>query len=224
MFEFSQYQATPYLNLLSDDCVESLRSAGHHRSYEDGQFVHSRGDDKPGISIVEDGAAQAGIYSADGSFVLTSYIGPGHTFGDFTVFTNLPRTHDISAVGATKILEVPAPRFLALCADEPAYMQALLKTTLMRSHLLLEMLHALRSLSFLPRVANFLLILAPSEPRSPTLRFRQTDLASTLGVSRASLNTALAKLEKLGLIERGYGQLMITDRGKLVTWLNANAQ
>lgn len=221
MFDFARFQATPYLELLPQSCASRLHVESRRRTFSDGQFIHSRGDGNRGISIIEDGAAQAGIYSADGSFVLTSYIGPGHTFGDFTVFTNLPRTHDISAVGSTTILDIPAARFKALCHDDPRYMQALLETTLMRSHLILEMLHAVRSLPLVPRVAKFLLILAPGGPNAPTLRFRQTDLASTLGVSRASMNRALSKLEARSLVERGYGHVKIRDRQALAAWLNA---
>lgn len=223
MFDFSQFQATPFLDLLSPACVERLRLEGHRRKYTDGQYVHSRGDAHPGLSIIEDGAAQAGIYGADGSFILTSYIGRGHSFGDLTIFNNLPRTHDISAVGPTTILDVPDARFRALCAEDPSYMQALLQTTLMRSHLLLEMLHALRSLPLLQRAAKFLLLLAPNGPDAPTLRFRQTDLASTLGISRATMNRALSKLDALNLIERGYGTVTILDRGALARWLNAHS-
>ncbi len=220
MYDFTQFQATPYLDLLPRECVERLRSVGRRRSFSDGQFVHSRGDENPGISIIESGAALAGIYGADGSFVLTSYIGPRHTFGDFTVFTNLPRTHDISAVGPTTILEVPARIFKDLCLEDPQYMQALLQTTLMRSHLILEMLHAVRSLPLVERVAKFLLILAPGVENVPKLRFRQSDLASTLGVSRASMNSALARLESQSLIERGYGHVVIPSRAALSAWLN----
>ena len=223
MLDFSQYQATPFMQLLAPELARRLTKSGHRRTLSDGQFVHSRGDQRPGVSIIEDGAAQAGIYGADGEFILTSYIGPGHTFGEFTVFTTLPRTHDISAVGATTLLEIPASRFLALCAAEPEYMQALLQTTFMRSHLVLEMLHAVRSLPLLPRVAKFLLILAPGGPDAPVLRFRQSDLASTLGLSRASMNRALAILAKKGLIERGYGNIKICNRERLARWLNAHS-
>jgi CRP-like cAMP-binding protein len=223
MSDFTQYQATPYMQLLSPELAQRLSEGGHRRMLSDGQFVHSRGDQRPGVSIIEDGAAQAGIYGADGSFILTSYIGPGHTFGEFTVFTTLPRTHDISAVGATTLIEIPAPRFLALCADEPEYMHALLQTTLMRSHLVLEMAHAVRSLPLVPRVAKFLLILAPGGPDAPVLRFRQSDLASTLGLSRASMNRALAILDEKAMIERGYGTIKICNRDRLARWLNVHS-
>lgn len=224
MFDFAQFQATPFMDLLSPVQANHLLENAHRRTLSNGQFVHSRGDDRPGISVIEEGAAQAGIYGVDGSFILTSYIGPGHTFGEFTVFTNLPRTHDISAVGRTTILEVPAPRFLSMCAEDPAYMQVLLQTTLMRSHLVLEMLHAVRSLPLLLRVAKYLLILAPGGPATPVLRFRQSDLASTLGLSRASLNRALGMLEEAALIDRGYGQITIRDRDRLAQWLNTRAK
>ncbi|MEC7289335.1 MAG: Crp/Fnr family transcriptional regulator [Pseudomonadota bacterium] len=220
MFDFAQYQPTPFLALLTADRVERLKREGHRRTLGDGQFVHSRGDENPGISVIEDGAAQAGIYGLDGSFILTSYIGPGHTFGEFTVFTTLPRTHDISAVGETTIVDIPALRFLTLCEDDPNYMTALLQTTLMRSHLILEMLHAVRSLPLVQRAAKFLLILSPPIATDAVLKFRQSDLASTLGVSRASMNEALARLQSLGLIERGYGHVRILRRDALGTWLN----
>lgn len=224
MFDFAQFQATPFMDLLSPVQAKRLLEEGHRRTLSNGQFVHSRGDEHPGISVIEEGAAQAGIYGLDGSFILTSYIGPGHTFGEFTVFTNLPRTHDISAVGRTTIREIPAARFLSICAEDPTYLKVLLQTTLMRSHLVLEMLHAVRSLPLLPRVAKYLLILAPGGPAAPVLRFRQSDLASTLGLSRASMNRALATLEEEALIERGYGQIQIRDRERLAQWLNTRSE
>lgn len=223
MFDFARYQPTPYLDLLPADLVTRLKLDGHRRTLDDGQFVHSRGDENPGISVIEDGAAQAGIYGVDGSFILTSYIGPGHTFGEFTVFTNLPRTHDISAVGKTTILDIPARRFQSLCDDDPRYLSALLQTTLMRSHLLLEMLHAVRSLPLTMRVAKFLLILSPPTEVDAILKFRQSDLASTLGIARASMNEALAKLQDHSLIERGYGHVRIPHRAALAAWLNTHA-
>ncbi len=224
MFDFAQFQATPFLRLLSSVQAKRLREKGHRRTLSDGQFVHSRGDERPGISVIEEGAAQAGIYGLDGSFILTSYIGPGHTFGEFTVFTKLPRTHDVSAVGRTTILEIPAPRFLSMCEEDPIYLKVLLQTTLMRSHLVLEMLHAVRSLPLFPRVAKYLLILAPGGPDTPVLRFRQSDLASTLGLSRASMNRALAILEDEALIERGYGHIKIRDRDRLAQWQNTRSK
>ena len=219
LMDISRHRPRPFLDFLSQDQVALLKERGHHRSLSDGQFIHSRGDSEPGISVIEKGAARAGIYGPDGGFILTSFIGPGHSFGEFTVFTDLPLSHDISAVGPTTLINIPAQKFLDLCDTEPAYLAALLRATLLRSHILIEMLHALRLLPLVPRVAKYLLIMAPDRSTQAKLHFRQTDFAATLGLSRASMNRALSELEALGLIRRSYGYVKICSVPGLSRWL-----
>jgi CRP/FNR family cyclic AMP-dependent transcriptional regulator len=214
-----RYRPRPFLSFLSDDQAARLKATGQRRKLADGQYIHSRGDTDPGISIIESGAARAGIYGADGEFILTSFLGPGHSFGEFTVFTELPLSHDISAVGPTTVIGIPARTFLELGEAEPAYLSALMRATLMRSHILLEMLHAIRILPLVPRVAKFLLILTPPPPAKPKVRFKQSDLAATIGLSRASLSRALTELERLHLIERRYGSIEVRRVDELLAWL-----
>ncbi|MFN3214796.1 MAG: Crp/Fnr family transcriptional regulator [Henriciella sp.] len=221
MTDFAQYRAKPFLDFLTSEQIATLRTIGHVRHYSNGRFIQSRGDADSGLSIVQSGAAQAGIYSSDGGFILTSFLGPGQTFGEFTVFTDLPRTHDLAAIGSTQLLHIPAKRFLSLCDEDPSYLLAITRATLLRSFIALEMLHALRILPLLPRVAKYLLILSPDPPAEPELRFRQSDLAATLGVSRASMNRALSDLEDLGLISRGYATIRIICMTRLSDWLEA---
>ena len=217
--DLTRFRPRPFLSFLTEDQVTRLKAEGSRRLLSDGQFIHSRGDTDPGISIIEKGAAKAGIYGTDGEFILTSLLGPGHSFGEFTVFTEIPLSHDVSAVGETAVIRIPTKRFLALGEAEPAILAALMRATLMRSHVLLEMLHAIRILPLLPRVAKFLLILTPPAPAKPRIRFRQTDLAATIGLSRASMNRALTQLEDLGLIERRYGQIEVRSVSDLLAWL-----
>lgn len=219
--DFLRYTPTPFLGFLTDDQVARLKKAGHRRTLNDGQFIHSRGDTDPGISIIESGAAKAGIYGTDGEFILTSFLGPGHSFGEFTVFTQIPLSHDVSAVGPTSVIRIPSRTFLELGEAEPAYLSALMRATLMRSHILLEMLHAVRILPLVPRVAKFLLILTPPPPAKPRLRFKQTDLAATIGLSRASMNRALGELEDLGFIERNYNFIEVLRLHEMHQWLQA---
>lgn len=214
-----RYRPKPFLSFLSDDQVARLKAAGQRRKLTDGQYIHSRGDTDPGISIIESGAARAGIYGTDGEFILTSFLGAGHSFGEFTVFTELPLSHDISAVGPTTVIRIPSRTFLELGEVEPAILMALMRATLMRSHILLEMLHAIRILPLVPRVAKFLLILTPPPPAKPKVRFKQSDLAATIGLSRASLNRALTDLDQLGLIERRYGSIEVRNIDDLLAWL-----
>lgn len=217
------FRPQPFLSFLSGDQIVRLKAAGQRRKLSDGQYIHSRGDTDPGISIIESGAARAGIYGADGEFILTSFLGAGHSFGEFTVFTELPLSHDISAVGPTTVIRIPSRTFLDLGAAEPAYIGALMRATLMRSHILLEMLHAIRILPLVSRVAKFLLILTPPPPAKPKVRFKQADLAATIGLSRASMNRALTELENMRLIKRKYGAIEVCDLDELMAWLKREA-
>ena len=217
--DLSKHRPKPFLDFLNPYQIALLKATGCIRSLSDGQFIHSRGDGEPGISVIEKGAARAGIYGPDGGFILTSFIGAGHSFGEFTVFTDLPLSHDISAVGSTRLINIPAQSFLDLCETEPAFLGALLRATLLRSHVLIEMLHALRLLPLVPRVAKYLLIMAPTTGANSRLHFRQSDLAATLGLSRASMNRALSELERLNLVRRDYGYLEICSVPELSVWL-----
>ncbi|TVS11973.1 MAG: Crp/Fnr family transcriptional regulator [Gammaproteobacteria bacterium] len=219
LMEPFRYHPKPFLSFLSDDQIARLTARGHRRKLADGQFIHSRGDRDPGLSIIETGAARTGIYGNDGEFIITSFLGPGHSFGEFTVFTEIPLSHDVSAVGPTTILRIPSQAFLKLGEAEPVFLNALMCATLMRSNVLLEMLHAIRMLPLVPRVAKFLLILTPPPPAKPKVRFKQADLAATIGLSRASMNRALTELEELRLIERRYGSIEVRSVDDLLAWL-----
>lgn len=190
--------------------------------YSDGQLIHMRGDLKPGLSIVRTGAAHVGVNGIDGTFVMVAALGPGECFGEFTLFTELPRTHDISSIGETEVYQLSKLKFDRLYDREPSISRALLKTTLIRTHLLLEMLDAIRRLPILERTAKVLLSMSYVLGGSSILNGRQDELAFTLGITRVSLSKALKQLNQLGLIEVGYARISILSRSKLMNWVDLN--
>ena len=190
--------------------------------YSGGQLIQMRGDLKPGLSIVRKGAAHVGVNGIDGTFVMVAALGPGECFGEITLFTELPRTHDISAIGDTEIYQLSKITFDRLYNREPAISRALLKTTLHRTHILLEMLDAIRRLPILERTAKILLSMSHSLGGSNVLQGRQDELAYTLGISRVSLGKALKQLNQLGLIAIGYGKIAIPSRPQLAIWVDRN--
>ncbi len=207
------------MELLSADVRKQVADAGAVIRYQDGQLIHSRGDLKPGISIVVSGAVQVGVYGSDGLFVMTSNLGPGQTFGEFTLFANLPRTHDITAAGETEINQISAAAFERLYEAHSEISRALLTTTLVRSHRLLEILDAIRRLPMRERTAKVLFTMLQTAGGDQSFEYRQAELAHALGVSRTSLATALKQLRDLGLIDTGYGEIRIPDPDKLQRWV-----
>lgn len=211
------------MSSLDDVVAQRVRGAGTLVRYADGELIHSRGDSKPGLSIVETGSVLVGVYGADGSFVMTSILGPGHTFGEFTLFAGLPRTHDITASGPTEIHQLSGNRFLHICEQTPEIYRALLSASLARTHVLLELMDAMRRLPMLERTAKVLLTMMTLTGDDNVFRCRQSDLAYTLGVSRMSLSKALKQLSERGLINLGYGEIRLPNKAALVEWVAQNA-
>jgi len=211
--------ATPFLGLLPPRVAEELLSLSVLVKYSNGQLIHTRGESKPGLSIVHSGAAHVGVNGIDGTFVTAAALGQGECFGEFTLFTDLPRTHDTSSIGESQIYQISKSKFDALYEREASISRALLKTTLTRTHILLETLDALRRLPILERTAKTLLTMSYTLGCDDSLIIKQSDLAYSLGVTRVSLAKALKQLVSIELIELGYGRINFLDRDALARWV-----
>ena len=219
----TQAGSSALLDLLPTVLKARLISLANEVKYVDGQLIHSRGANEAGISIIKSGAANIGVYGADGTFVMAGVLGAGEAFGEFTLFTDLPRTHDVSACGITEVYQISGARFLSLCDQEPTLLKALLKSTLVRTHILLELLDAMRRLPLLERSAKLILSMSYTAGTRDHIQIKQNDLALSLGVTRVSLGKALRQLRELGLIEIGYGKIGLPNRENLEQWLEARS-
>jgi len=222
LLDLSKISTLTFLDLLPKEVVSDVLDASVLMKYSDGQLIHTRGAYKPGLSIVHKGAAQVGVNGIDGTFVMVATLGPGECFGEFTLFTELPRTHDISSIGNSEIYQLSRSKFDQLYLREPSISRALLRTTLTRTHILLEMLDAIRRLPILERTAKVLLSMSHTLGGANILQSRQDDLAYTLGITRVSLGKALKQLSNLGLIEIGYRKIIIPSQAQLVAWVDEN--
>ncbi len=219
MLSLIDIDATPFLGLLPPRVADELLSLSVLVKYSNGQLIHTRGELKPGLSIVHSGAAHVGVNGIDGTFVTAAALGQGECFGEFTLFTDLPRTHDISSIGESQIYQISKSKFDALYEREASISRALLKTTLTRTHILLETLDALRRLPILERTAKTLLTMSYTLGRADSLIIKQSDLAYSLGVTRVSMAKALKQLASIELIELGYGRINFLDRDALAKWV-----
>jgi CRP/FNR family cyclic AMP-dependent transcriptional regulator len=207
------------VELMPEALARRVRAAAKPTRYRDGQLVHARGDLQRGLSIVRSGSVRFGNAGEDGSYVTTTVMGPGQSFGEFTLFGDLPRTHDATAVGATTIDYLDHVRVNRLLVEAPELWRILLVATTKRLHDALELLDDFRRLPLPALTAKVLLTLPPSEEGSALVACNQADLAATLGVSRVSIGKALAQLQKAGLVVLGYRTITIRDRAVLKSWL-----
>ncbi|MBX9732343.1 MAG: Crp/Fnr family transcriptional regulator [Sphingomonas sp.] len=213
---------TPKLTvLLSAAAADAVRQAARAVAYAGGALIYSRGDARPGLSLVRTGAVQIGNPGADGSFVTTSVLGPGQCFGEMTLFGRLPRTHDSVAVGATVIDQLSPAGYRAVSQAYPELNEALMTMMARRIHALLEFSDDLRRLPLIVQLAKTLLRMARGGAGDTVVEANQEAMAATLGVSRVAIGTALAALEDQALIKRGYGRVTIRDGKMLQQWVAA---
>ncbi|GJL95995.1 MAG: hypothetical protein DHS20C05_24000 [Hyphococcus sp.] len=206
-------------DLLSEPLRAQLSSVANHVRYHDGKLIHSRGEVKPGLSIIQTGAVRFANPGIDGAYATTSTLGAGHCFGEATLFARLPRTYDAIAVGDTVIEQITKPKFDRLFVAEPELARALLISTTRRLYGALEFLDDLRNLPLDVRTAKLLASMLAASRKEGVVQCTQTDLAFTLGVTRVSVGTALRKLQKEGILTLHYGRIKTPDKNKLYAWL-----
>jgi len=204
MPELIERRSPALMELVEPALAGTLRAASVLVKYDDEQIIHSRGDKKPGLSIVKSGAVRVGTIGLDGSFQTVSVLGVGQSFGEHTVLAGLPRTHDVSAAGPVEIYQMAAPVFMRLVAEHTELTSILLKVSLIRSHGLLEQIDDMRWLTLPVRLAKLLMsIKGEADKAYARVTCRQSELAYTLGVSRVALGNAVKRLVKAELIVPG---------------------
>jgi len=219
MADILDFGITPLDELMPQSLRQELTKAAVTRLYKDGELIHARGDRKPGLSIIRSGAVRLCNFGADGSAITTAVLGRGQVFGEFTLLTDLPRTHDAIAVGRTAVDQVSKSAFEALAVREPDLMRILAGSTARRLHAMLELLDDFRRLPLPVLTAKILLGMSLRSGEGGAVECSQADLAVTLGVSRVSIGKVLKRLQADGLIVRRYGRIDIPDVDSLKTWI-----
>ncbi|PCI62419.1 MAG: hypothetical protein COB37_06825 [Kordiimonadales bacterium] len=208
---------------LPDGVRGRLTALGGSISYAPDQLIQTRGDFTRGLSVISEGAVCFGKNDADGRFIASTTFEVGQSYGEFTLFTDLPRTHDAIAVGATTILNIPKNKFDSVLATEPALVTAVLTVLTMRLHNALELVDDLRRYPLKYRLGKNLLQMAKTE-KSNQLHITQSELADVMGVSRVAIGHILTLYKKQGFIEQKYGYLELMNGEGLKEWLETFVQ
>ncbi len=212
---------TGFLNQMPQDLRVKLEAAATPVTFGDGRLIHSRGDRKPGLSIIASGAVRMSNTDASGRQLTMGLLRPGDVFGEPTLFAGLPRTHDAVAIGTTRILQIPRIRFDAIMTREAALRDFVVRYLAQRLYATLEALDAERRLSTDVKLAKLLLSLAEREGDTGHVVATQHELSSALGVSRVSLGHALKKLVSRTFVRTGYGELTVVSLQVLRKWVNS---
>ncbi|HSN82229.1 MAG TPA: Crp/Fnr family transcriptional regulator [Polyangiales bacterium] len=207
------------LDGLSDELRIALEEVEVRVRYQDGELIQARGDRTRGLRIVRAGAVRLGNVGSDGEYLVLGIFGPGQTFGEMTLFSDLPRTFDAHASGPTQIGYIDGARMDRLMRDHPELARVFLRRLAMQLHAALEFVEDLRRLSVTIHIAKLLSTMAKAEKKTATLEVTHESLGKILGVTRLSVVRALDRLEEEGLIRRGYGRIEVPDVASLRAWV-----
>jgi CRP-like cAMP-binding protein len=210
------------LELLSDDQNAALREVEVLVRYRDRELIQSRGDRTRGLRIVRSGAVRASNVGLDGQYLALGVFGRGQTFGEMTLFANLPRTFDVHASGPTTIGHIDEAGMKRLFRDHPELRDVFLTTLATQLHAALELVEDLRRLPIAIHVAKLLVTMVKAGKTSEVLEVTQASLAETLGVTRIPVARALERLEKEGLLRHSYGRVEVPDAAALRAWVDTH--
>lgn len=182
------------------------------RSATPGETFYHVGDEAGGLFGVARG--QVGVHGAPHGAcpTLMQIVGPGFWTGEYATLTGGKRLISLVARSPLTICYLPRAEFLRIAEADPQAWRQLALLTANNNARILRVVGALRRESAAGRLAATLVNLAAELYDAPAiLRLSQDDLGAMARLSRGSVNSALARLERAGLLRREYGAIALHD-------------
>lgn len=187
--------------------IELIVRVGEIVSKYPGTHLFKEGDAPVAAYLVERGEVE--IYRGNGKKRRSvARVGPGSMLGDIAVFGDTPYISSAQAVGPVRAYRFDRTRLLPELVLHPAVCMRWLVAGLRQlegtQRRVIELMHK----TVLAQVAD---LLVEESERRLEVNLAQLTIANLLGVSRQSVNEALAHLRDQGLVETGYRSIRILD-------------
>jgi CRP-like cAMP-binding protein len=209
----------PWFSDLPESNRWALLAAAEFLNLHKGEMLYRQGDPPGGFFGVVSGSFKVSTLREDGREGILALIEAGNWFGETSLFDQLPRPHDVTALEPAEVLVVGRTAFEELIAS-PIFARAMGVLLSSRVRLLYGLVEdaLLRSIS--TRVARRLMALARGDATlardcRSILPVSQEQLAMMLGVTRQTLSKELKALERDGVLLVGYCRIEIRSLAAL---------
>jgi CRP-like cAMP-binding protein len=189
-----------------------IAALGRWVVYPKGRILYGAGDDPDGLYGLGEGALELTLPLVGDEPVTIHRAEPGFWIGESALLARTSRLLSIEAAIESRVFRVPAAAIRTLVAERPQVWHAFYELSHLNSSLAVHLLAEALSLTPRARLARHLLRLSDDAGR---VRARQDELARLIGMTRSSLQRALAALEEAGAIRRGYAGVTVLDRARL---------
>jgi len=201
--------------VLDPQLQDQLRRVSPTRKFNDEQIIQQRGEAAKGFWLLEEGSVAIGQFLPHGEFRGAALLGPGDSWGELAMFAKRPRIVDAVSRGRSIVRHIGEHEIDSALAKHPEAMRALLASISWQMQQLIDVVAGIRRGSAVPRIAGMLLTLAGETMRAQKIAITQQELGEQLGLTRATVNSALRDFEKQGAIKRSYGVIEVLDRSAL---------
>jgi CRP-like cAMP-binding protein len=188
------------------------------RRFAAGQVVFTEGEPSDHLYVVRSGRVRILVQSVHGEEMTLALLGPGDSMGELSMIDGRPRSASAEALSATELITLPVADVRAALRADPALLLAVATGLAATVRRLTDATADLVFLDLPRRLAKLLLTEARQDGAGPSradLGLSQSGLAARLGVTRQSLNRALAGLARRGWINADEGGYVLRDPAAL---------
>jgi CRP-like cAMP-binding protein len=206
---------------VEEEGLRAIASQMRRRRFRRGEVIFHQDDVGDSLQVVVSGSVKIVLPSQEGDEAIIASLHRGDFFGELALLDGAPRSTTAAAVEATETLTLPREPFLALLADDPRIVQALLQTLAEELRRLTGHVEELHFLDLAGRLSMRLVRLAREADPAASGRveldwpFTQSDLAAMIGGTRQSVNKLLSGLVEDGVLLIERDTLIINDLDQL---------
>jgi CRP/FNR family transcriptional regulator, cyclic AMP receptor protein len=211
---------------LSPDALERVEQNCTWRRYQPGESIVGYLDSSDEVFFIIEGEVRVTIYSLAGKAVSFRELGPGEVFGEYPAIDRGPRSASVEARTDCLVATLSGAAFRRLIELEPVVAQAMLPLLVTKIRALTTRVYEFSTLAVSNRIHAELLRLASLGARegksariapAPT----HTEIASRVSTHREAVTRELARLSRIGVLERQRNTLLVKDLERLAEMVHA---
>ncbi len=203
------------LDGLPDVEVRRVIASARRRRFANGEVLFHEGDPATTVHLVAKGRVAVRVTTPRGEVATVDLLLAGDVVGELALLApGRRRTASAVAMEPTETLSIDEATFSDLRRDDPVVSDFLIQLLAARVHRVTDRL--LEALYLPADVRLWRRILELSEVYGDIVPLTQDDLAGLAGTTRATVNRALRREEKVGAIELSRGRVCIVDRAGLI--------
>lgn len=181
--------------------IQRLIAPATTLSFRERELVFRQGDPATAFFIVVDGWVKLYRITMAGDEAVIHIFAKGDSFAEAVAFTGHPYPATAEAVSDARVVRIPADHVVKCIRGMPDIALAMIASTSLHLHHLVQQVEQLKAQTGVQRVAEFLASLCPAAEDTCTiaLPYDKALIAARLGLKPESLSRAFAKLKSVGV-------------------------